>query len=293
MANDEQQLKIFNSINDTLNITNTTLSNNDTNLQYRYEGPLTTEDGNSERNLKNDLNNSISFVSTSTENTRISISVYGNDVKLRSPLKIGKCYSFLYYKGLPIITLGPECKKINKIFYLKLKLILFIIYYILYISIKYYFIKLINFFIIFIIDYMSFLLMFIINLANFLFIIYIYPNIYYIFKYIGITIYLIQSISHIYTMLINPGIPNKNNYISDNVLQIIYANMKISGITFNNYRNCKICNILVNKEDNVIHCDDCDICIKGILFVYLFLFYFIFFNFYNKWIIIVFGLVNV
>jgi hypothetical protein len=111
---------------------------------------------------------------------------------------------------------------------------------------------------------MSFLLIFLINLANFLFIIYIYPYIYFIFKYIGITIYLIQSISHIYTTLINPGIPNKNNYISDNVLQIIYANMKMSGVTFNNYLNCKICNILVNKEDNVVHCDDCDICVKGI-----------------------------
>jgi hypothetical protein len=113
MSNDEQQLKIFKSINDTSTISNTTSSNidnNDSNIRYQYEGPLTTEDGNSERNLKNDLNNSISFVSTSTENTRISITVYGNDVKLKNPLKIGKCFTFLYYKGLPIITLGPECK---------------------------------------------------------------------------------------------------------------------------------------------------------------------------------------
>ena len=64
-------------------------------------------------------------------------------------------------------------------------------------------------------------------------------------------------------MLINPGIPNKNNYISDNVMQIIYMNMKMSGLTFDKYRTCKICNILVNKDDIVIHCDDCNICVKG------------------------------
>jgi len=110
---------------------------------------------------------------------------------------------------------------------------------------------------------MSFLLLFLVNLANFLFLIFIYPHIYLVFKYIGISIYLIQSISQIYTMLINPGIPNKNNYISENVLQIIYLNMKMSGITFEKYRTCKVCNILVNKDDNVIHCDDCDICVKG------------------------------
>jgi len=110
---------------------------------------------------------------------------------------------------------------------------------------------------------MSIFLLFLINLANFLFIIFIYPYIYFVFKYIGITIYLGQTISHIYTMLINPGIPNKNNYISENVLQIIYENMKMSGITFDKYRTCKICNILVNKDDSVIHCDDCDICVKG------------------------------
>jgi hypothetical protein len=106
MSNIDQELKIFNQIGDTSNMT----SHNDTNI--RYEVFSTTEDGssNSQRNLKNDLNNSISFVSTSSENTRISVTVYGNDIKLNSPLKIGNCYSFLYYKGFPIITLGPECK---------------------------------------------------------------------------------------------------------------------------------------------------------------------------------------
>lgn len=105
--NTEQQIKIFSSINDNSNLES---SQNDTNMNIKYEGALTTEDENSQRNLRKDLNNSISFVSTSSENVRISVSVFGNDIKVERPLKIGKCFAFLYFKGFPIITLGPECK---------------------------------------------------------------------------------------------------------------------------------------------------------------------------------------
>lgn len=110
---------------------------------------------------------------------------------------------------------------------------------------------------------MSLVLMAITNAVNFLFIFLIYPKIHFAFKYIGLSIFIIQTLSQIFTMLINPGIPNKNNYISDSVMQIIYQNMKLSGLTFDKYRICKICNILVSKEDSVIHCDDCNICVKG------------------------------
>ncbi len=50
-------------------------------------------------------------------------------------------------------------------------------------------------------------------------------------------------------------------------MQIIYNNMKLSGLTFNKYKVCKICNILVNSDDNVIHCDDCQVCIKSKIFL--------------------------
>ena len=98
---------------------------------------------------------------------------------------------------------------------------------------------------------------------NFLFIIFIYPKLYFLFKYFGLGIFLIQIITQLYTTMINPGIPNKNNYVSDSVMQIITQNMKLSGLKFDKYRICKICNILVTKDDNVIHCEDCDICVKG------------------------------
>ncbi len=111
---------------------------------------------------------------------------------------------------------------------------------------------------------MSILLLAITNAINFLFIYFIYPRIFIIFKLIGLSIFIIQNLSQIFTTLINPGIPNKNNYISDSIMQIIYKNMKLSGIKFDKYRICKQCNILVQKDDDVIHCDECDICVKGI-----------------------------
>ena len=70
-----------------LKVSDTTLSDLNNGYGARYDGPLTTnEDVASSRNLNNHLNNSISFVSTSSENSRIAISVYGNDLKMENPV---------------------------------------------------------------------------------------------------------------------------------------------------------------------------------------------------------------
>ncbi len=119
---------------------------------------------------------------------------------------------------------------------------------------------------------MSILLLSITNAINLLFIYFIYPRVFFVFKYIGLAIFLVQITSQVYTTLINPGIPHKNNYISDSVMQIIYKNMKLSGLTFDKYRICKICNILVNKDQDVIHCDECNICVEGKILKLKFLF---------------------
>jgi hypothetical protein len=37
--------------------------------------------------------------------------VYGNDLKHKYPWKMGKVFTFLYYKRNPIIVIGPDCKK--------------------------------------------------------------------------------------------------------------------------------------------------------------------------------------
>ena len=37
--------------------------------------------------------------------------VYGNDIKRKYPCKMGKVFTFLYYKSNPVIVIGPDCKK--------------------------------------------------------------------------------------------------------------------------------------------------------------------------------------
>ena len=91
----------------------------------------------------------------------------------------------------------------------------------------------------------------------------VYPNIHSAFRYLGLIIYLIQILSHIFTSIINPGIPHRNNYISESVMEILYNSMKLSELNFRKYKICKICNILVNSEDHVVHCEDCGVCIKS------------------------------
>ena len=36
--------------------------------------------------------------------------VYGNNVKYKKPWRMGKVFTFLYYKSHPIIVIGPDCK---------------------------------------------------------------------------------------------------------------------------------------------------------------------------------------
>jgi len=91
-----------NSINDT--------SINCSTIRY---GPINTDENCSQRNLNNfdkNLNNAFSLVSTNTEtNNNIGISVYGSDIKLKAPLKLGKTFSFFYINGFPLFIIGPQC----------------------------------------------------------------------------------------------------------------------------------------------------------------------------------------
>ena len=111
MSNNEHMKLADNSVMDI---------SNDSNI--RFESSIISDENNaSDRNLNVKINDSISCVNTSSENLRIAVSVYGNDIRIENPFKIGKCFSFLYFKGYPVITVGPECKnkKYKKYFFLK------------------------------------------------------------------------------------------------------------------------------------------------------------------------------
>ncbi len=77
-----------------------------------------------------------------------------------------------------------------------------------------------------------------------------------ILKLFGFLIYFIQITSYSYTALINPGIP-KNSLDLD-------GDLKESLKTIRNYRICKICNVIMDKDINTMHCDECNACIEGI-----------------------------
>jgi hypothetical protein len=79
------------------------------------------------------------------------------------------------------------------------------------------------------------------------------------FFIISTIIWALQFFSHISTALINPGIPSRNNflpcYIKENKINLNEKNP--------NLQICRLCNIVVNKDDNVSHCEECDLCVIG------------------------------
>lgn len=106
---------------------------------------------------------------------------------------------------------------------------------------------------------------------NFLLLYFVYPILPEMIKYIGLTVYSLQSITFLFNFLVNPGIPNRKFYISENVIQSIYTYLEYTNSdTFDKYKICKICNIYVPPENTVVHCEDCNICITSKFVLYIF-----------------------
>jgi hypothetical protein len=115
-------------------------------------------------------------------------------------------------------------------------------------------------------DKLSFGLLFVINVINFLFCYFIYsnPKTSYILKYLGLSIYFFQFLSHVLTAVMNPGIPSRERYISNYVQEREKKmNQVLLKIRKEGYKICSKCNIVVPGSDCVSHCEDCDICIEG------------------------------
>jgi hypothetical protein len=69
-------------------------------------------------------------------------------------------------------------------------------------------------------------------------------------------IYITQVFSYSYTFLVNPGIPRKSTSLQDS-----NPNKLKTG-----YRFCNQCRLLTKIDDNTNHCDDCNVCIEGIVY---------------------------
>ena len=71
--------------------------------------------------------------------------------------------------------------------------------------------------------------------------------------YIGIIIFLMQTIIYLIIILINPGIPSKELWLEN------YKNLDEVGT----YRICNICKVIMRNEDKTDHCDECNVCFIG------------------------------
>ena len=76
-----------------------------------------------------------------------------------------------------------------------------------------------------------------------------------------IIIYLTSFFCHLYIYLFNPGIPSIDHYYKRFIQSKNY--MKMSENEKKNYYVCELCNIIVNHNENIEHCEDCQICVEN------------------------------
>ena len=67
---------------------------------------------------------------------------------------------------------------------------------------------------------------------------------------IGIYIYLLFTIIYSILFLINPGTPDKSHFLENNINESLAES-----------RICNICKIVIKPNENIHHCDECNICI--------------------------------
>jgi len=70
-------------------------------------------------------------------------------------------------------------------------------------------------------------------------------------------------ISHLYVSLVNQGIPSKCFNISYKIIQLIFEEPDLIKINNKSINICKICEILIEKYQNVKHCQICNVCSLG------------------------------
>lgn len=74
-------------------------------------------------------------------------------------------------------------------------------------------------------------------------------------------IYFTCFLCHIFIFLVNPGIPTIDHYSKMMMKSENYV--KMTEIERKNFYECEKCNIMINYNENIEHCDDCDICVEN------------------------------
>ena len=109
--------------------------------------------------------------------------------------------------------------------------------------------------------YYNFVIIFIVNLINIINIIFINFNIHSFFSFIEYFLFYFQFIFHLITVFINEGIPEKKWFLSDELIKNLCRNEYLNqNFNFEKFQICKICNLLIFKNQNAFHCEFCNIC---------------------------------
>ena len=99
------------------------------------------------------------------------------------------------------------------------------------------------------------------NAIFFIFIKYIYYRINYLLKIISISLLIIVDFTQFVTVIINPGIPKNNWFLSDKIINLIMIDENVyKEFNTDKYRICRKCNFLIDKNLKIVHCDICDLC---------------------------------
>jgi hypothetical protein len=99
------------------------------------------------------------------------------------------------------------------------------------------------------------------NAIFFIFIKYIYYRINYLLKIISISLLIFVDFTQLYTVIINPGIPKNNWFLSDKIINLIMIDENVyKEFNTDKYRICRKCNFLIDKNLKIVHCDICDLC---------------------------------
>ena len=94
-----------------------------------------------------------------------------------------------------------------------------------------------------------------------LFIKFIYIRIKHFLIIASFSLLIIVDITQIYTVFINPGIPKKVWFLSDEIINIIIKDENIyKEFNLKDYKICRKCNLLIYKCLKIIHCDICNVC---------------------------------
>ena len=104
-------------------------------------------------------------------------------------------------------------------------------------------------------------LLLMLNIVNIGTVLFLSKFIHVLFLTISIFIFVIQSSCHWFLLIINPGIPSRKWFLPVEIIQKLSDEHSFKQ-HFNvaRYQICKKCQLLIDKELSIIHCEYCNVC---------------------------------